>query len=90
MDVEPCYPLFSAELESPEALASAQRKFKTPNRADCKVMRQLLPMTLICHPTCLGKYGFGLLMIFAKMDFPALATYEDIEPDNLCPTKAPK
>ena len=27
MDVEPCYPLFSAELESAEALASAQRKF---------------------------------------------------------------
>ena len=27
MDVEPCYPLFSAELESAEALASFQYKF---------------------------------------------------------------
>ena len=31
MDVEPCYSLFSAELESAEALASSQQKFKTPN-----------------------------------------------------------
>ena len=29
MDVEPCYPLFSAELESAEALASSQHKFQT-------------------------------------------------------------
>ena len=28
MDVEPCYPLFSAELESVEALASSQQKFQ--------------------------------------------------------------
>ena len=27
MDVEPCYPLFSAELESADALASSQQKF---------------------------------------------------------------
>ena len=27
MDVEPCYPLFSAELESAEALTSSQHKF---------------------------------------------------------------
>ena len=27
MDVEPCYPLFSAELESAKALASSQHKF---------------------------------------------------------------
>jgi len=54
MDVEPCYPLFSAELESAEALASSQQKFQTLNLADYKVMRQLLPMTLVCHPTCLG------------------------------------
>ena len=27
MDVEPCYPLFSAELESAKALASSQMKF---------------------------------------------------------------
>ena len=27
MDVEPCYPWFSAELESAEALASSQQKF---------------------------------------------------------------
>ena len=31
MDVEPCYPLFSAELESAEALASSQQKFQTLN-----------------------------------------------------------
>ena len=29
MDVEPCYPLFSAEFESAEALASSQQKFQT-------------------------------------------------------------
>ena len=29
MDVEPCYPFFSAELESAEALANSQRKFQT-------------------------------------------------------------
>ena len=54
MDVEPCYPPFSAELESAEALASSQQKFQILNLADYKVMRQLLPLTLVCHPTCLG------------------------------------
>ena len=49
MDVEPSYPLFSTELESAEA-----QKFQTLNLADYKVMRQSLPMTLVCHPTCLG------------------------------------
>ena len=29
MDVEACYPLFFAELESAEALASSQQKFQT-------------------------------------------------------------
>ena len=29
MDVEPCNPLFSAELESAGALASSQQKFQT-------------------------------------------------------------
>ena len=29
MDVEPCYPLFSTELEAAEALASSQQKFQT-------------------------------------------------------------
>ena len=51
MDVEPCYPLFSAYLE---ALASSQQKFQTLYLAHYKVMKQLLPMTLVCHPTCLG------------------------------------
>ena len=54
MDVEPCYPLFSAELESAEALASSQRRFQTLNLADYEVMRQLLLMMFVCHPTCLG------------------------------------
>ena len=54
IDYEPCYTLFSAELESAEALASSQRKFQTLNLADYKVIRQLLPMTLVRHPTCLG------------------------------------
>ena len=54
MAVEPCYPLFSAELESAEALASSQQKFQILNLADYKVMRQLLPMTLVCHPTYPG------------------------------------
>ena len=30
MDVEPCYPLFSAELESAEALASSQTEMLDP------------------------------------------------------------
>ena len=34
MDVEPCYPLFSAELESEEALASSQQNFQTLNLAN--------------------------------------------------------
>ena len=54
MDVEPCYPLFSTELESAEALASSKQKFQALNLADYKVMRQLQPMMLVCHPTCLG------------------------------------
>ena len=54
MDVEPYYPSFSAELESAKALASSQQQFQTLNLADYKVMGQLLPMTLVCHPTCLG------------------------------------
>ena len=37
MDVEPCYHLFSAELESTEALANSQQKFPTLNLADYKV-----------------------------------------------------
>ena len=41
MDVE-------GELESAEALASSQKKFQTLNLADYKVMRQLLPMMLVC------------------------------------------
>ena len=68
MGVEPGYPLFSAELELAEALASSQQKFQTLNLADYKVMRQLLPMTLVCGPTeeedvrlpphVPGEYGF--------------------------------
>ena len=54
MDVKPYYPLFSAELESAGALATSQQKFQTLNLADYKVMRQLMPMMLVCHPTCLG------------------------------------
>ena len=89
--IDPCYPLFFAELESAEALATAQWKFQTLNLADYKVMRKLLPITLVCHPTGVWfRFPTGYLMMFAKMDFPALATYEDIEPDNLCPMKAPE
>ena len=51
MDVEPCYPLFSAELESAEAPASSQQKFQTLNLADYKV---IMPMLRVCHLTCLG------------------------------------
>ena len=72
MDVEPCYPLFSAELESAEALASSQQKFQTLNLADYKVMRQLLPMTLVCHPMCLGSMVLNLdrtSNIICELDF---------------------
>ena len=41
MDVESCYPLFSAELESAEALASSQQEFHTLNLADNKVFFHL-------------------------------------------------
>ena len=74
MDVEPCYPLFSAELELAETLASSQQKFQTLNLADYKVMRQLLPMTLVCHPTCLGvwfRIPTGRLILFVNGNFPA-------------------
>ena len=54
MDVEPCYPLFSAELESAEALASSEQKFWTLNLADCNVKKQLLLMALVCSPLYLG------------------------------------
>ena len=75
MDVEPCYPLFSAELESTEALASSQQKFQTLNLADFEVMRQLLPMTLIYHPTCLGSMVSNpdrMSDIFCEMEFSHL------------------
>ena len=58
MDVKPCYPLFSAELESAEALASSQQKFQTLNLADYKVMRQLLPIYACLPPHVPGEYGF--------------------------------
>ena len=88
MDVEPCHSLFSTELESAEALASSQQKFQNLNLADYKVMRQLLPMTLVCHPTCLGS-------MVSNPDRTSdiicgLATDEEIEPDDLCPMKTPK
>ena len=88
MDVEPCYPLFSAELESAEALASSQQKFQTLNLADYKVMRQLLPMMLICHPMCLGSMVAS--DIICELEFFLLATDEEIKPDNLYPMKTPK
>ena len=69
IDVEPCYPLFSAELESAETLASSQHKFQTLNLADYKVMRQLLPMTFVCHPTC--RILTGRLILFVNWNFPA-------------------
>ena len=37
IDVEPCYPLFSAVLESAKALASFQQKFQTLNLAYYKL-----------------------------------------------------
>ena len=54
MDVEPCYPLFSAELESTMALASSQQKFQTLDQADCSVMMHLLLMMLVCSPMYWG------------------------------------
>ena len=73
-DVEQCYPLFSPELELAEALASTQQKFQTLNFADYKVMRQLLPMTLVCHPTCLGSMVSNpdrRLILFVNWNFLA-------------------
>ena len=75
MDVEPCYPLFSAELESAEALARSQQKFQSLNLADYKVMRQLLPMTLVCHSMCLGSMVSNpdcTSDIICKLEFPPL------------------
>ena len=90
MDVEPCYPLLSAELESAKAQASSQQKIETLNSADYKVMRQLLPMTLVCHPTFLGSMVLNpdrTSDIICELEF---AMDEEIEPDNLCPTKTRK
>ena len=73
MDIETCYPLFYAELELAEALASSQQKFQTLNLADYEVMRQLLPMMLVCHPTCLGVWfqiPTGRLILFVNWNFP--------------------
>ena len=47
MDVEPCYPLSSAKLESAEALASSQQKFQTLNLA-------ITANAACLPPTCLG------------------------------------
>ena len=83
----------SAELESAEALASSQHKFQTLNLADYRVMRQLLPMTLVCHPTCLGSmvsYPDRTSDIFCELEFSLLVTNKEIEPDDLCPMKTPK
>ena len=93
MDVEPSYPLFSPELELAEALASTQQKFQTLNFADYKVMRQLLPMTLVCHPTCLGSMVSNpdrTSEDICRTYFLALTMYEDIELDNFCSMKAPE
>ena len=87
MGVEPCYPLFSVKLESAEALASSQHKFQTLNLADCKVMRQLLPMMLVCHPMCLGSMVSNP---DRTSDIISLATDEKIELDDLSLTKTPK
>ena len=75
MDVEPCYPVLFAELESAEALASSQQKFQTLNLADYKVMRQLLPMMLVCHPTCLRSMVSNpdwMSDIFCELEFYCL------------------
>ena len=74
MDVESCYPLFSAELESAEALASSQQKFQTLNLADYKVMRQLLPMALAATPRAWGVWfpiPTGRLILLVNWIFPA-------------------
>ena len=91
MDAETCYPLFSAELVSAEALASSQQKFQILNSADYKVMRQLLPMTLPPHVP--GEYGFESrhdIWYYLWIGIFSLARDEEIEPDNLCPMKTPK
>ena len=69
IDVEPCYPLLSAELESAEALTSSQQKFQTLNLADYKVMRQLLPMTLVWGVWF--RILTGRLILFVDWNFPA-------------------
>ena len=72
MDGESCSPLFPAELESAEALASSQQKFPILNLADYKVMRQLLPMTLVCHPTCLVSNPDRTSDIICELEFSCL------------------
>ena len=51
-------------------------------------MRQLLPITFVCHPTCLGSMVSNPDQT-SDIIFP-LATDEEIEPDDLCPMKTPK
>ena len=62
-------------LESAEALASSQQKCQTLNLADYKVMRQLPPMMLVCHPTCLGSMVLNperTSDIIGKLEFSCL------------------
>ena len=42
------------DLPWPKKSQMTGRGIWTLNLADYKAMRQLLPMTLVCHPTCLG------------------------------------
>ena len=57
MDVEPCYPVLFAEIESAEALASSQQKFQTLNLADNKV--EAITANGACLPPDVpGEYDF--------------------------------
>ena len=66
----------------------------TLNLADYKVMRQLLQMMLVCHPTCLGSMVSNpdrTSDIICELEFSRLQRMKKyIEPDNLCPMKTPK
>ena len=74
MDVEPCYLLFSAELELAETLASSPQKFQTLNLVDYKVMRNYCQWRFSATLRAWGVWfqiPTGRRILFVNWNFPA-------------------
>ena len=92
MDVEPCYPLLSAELESAEALASSQHKFQTlysngPHHGNVQSLTEDWKVGPF-GPSGVGLIPLGVLMFLQVLIFPLIpVSYEENESDALYPRK---